>query len=73
MFLLLSQNQGGSIKGADELALLGCRRFGFIGVLINRYRLYFTRNGETVVFLLAGGDKSSQNKDIIRARKLMEE
>jgi putative addiction module killer protein len=37
------------------------------------YRLYFTRNGETVVFLLAGGDKSSQNKDIIRARKLMEE
>lgn len=37
------------------------------------YRLYFTRNGETVVFLLAGGDKSSQNKDIVRARKMMEE
>lgn len=37
------------------------------------YRLYFTRSGEAVVFLLAGGDKSSQNKDIIRARKMMEE
>ena len=37
------------------------------------YRLYFTLSGEAVVFLLAGGDKSSQNKDIIRARKMMEE
>ena len=37
------------------------------------YRLYFTRSGETVIFLLAGGDKSSQTKDILRARKLMEE
>ncbi|GAB1409099.1 hypothetical protein MASR1M90_02530 [Desulfovibrionales bacterium] len=38
MFLWLSQNQGGSIKGADELAPLGCQRFGFIGVLINNKR-----------------------------------
>ena len=37
------------------------------------YRLYFTLSGEAVVFLLAGGDKSSQNKAIIRARKMMEE
>jgi putative addiction module killer protein len=37
------------------------------------YRLYFTRSGEAVVFLLTGGDKSSQIKDIIRARKMMEE
>lgn len=37
------------------------------------YRLYFTWSGTTVVFLLAGGDKSSQSKDILRARMLMEE
>ena len=36
------------------------------------YRLYFTRSGETLVFLLAGGEKSTQGKDIPRARKLME-
>lgn len=37
------------------------------------YRLYFAREGDAVIFLLAGGDKSSQSKDIARARKLMEE
>ena len=36
------------------------------------YRLYFTRSGDTVLFLLAGGEKSTQGKDILRARKLME-
>ena len=31
------------------------------------YRLYFTRRGDTVVILLAGGDKRTQEKDIERA------
>jgi putative addiction module killer protein len=31
------------------------------------YRLYYTRRGKTVVLLLCGGDKSSQNTDIARA------
>jgi putative addiction module killer protein len=31
------------------------------------YRLYFTRRGEVVYFLLLGGDKSSQKRDIKRA------
>ena len=31
------------------------------------YRVYYSRVGETVVLLLAGGDKSSQNKDIDKA------
>lgn len=34
------------------------------------YRLYFTRRGETVILLLVGGDKSSQGRDIGRARKM---
>ena len=37
------------------------------------YRIYYTRQGEAVVFLLAGGNKSSQSRDISRARMLMEE
>ncbi len=31
------------------------------------YRLYYTRKGETVYFLLIGGDKSSQKRDIQKA------
>ena len=34
------------------------------------YRLYFTRRGRTVYLLLCGGDKSSQQKDIRRAKEL---
>jgi putative addiction module killer protein len=34
------------------------------------YRIYLTRQGDTVVILLAGGDKSSQRRDIERARRL---
>ena len=36
------------------------------------YRIYYTRQGDMVVLLLAGGNKSSQNRDIARARALME-
>jgi putative addiction module killer protein len=31
------------------------------------YRLYFTRRGNTVIVLLCGGDKSTQEADIDRA------
>ena len=37
------------------------------------YRVYFTRRGEQIVLLLAGGDKSSQSKDIAKAQKLAKE
>jgi len=37
------------------------------------YRLYFTRDGETVVILLCGGDKASQRRDIAKAKALAEE
>jgi len=37
------------------------------------YRIYFTRSGKIIYFLLAGGDKSTQKKDIARAKKLAHE
>ena len=34
------------------------------------YRLYFVRRENAVVLLLCGGDKSTQDRDIARAREL---
>jgi putative addiction module killer protein len=34
------------------------------------YRVYFVRRGQTVIFLLCGGDKSTQDKDIRAAKRL---
>ncbi len=35
------------------------------------FRVYYTIKGERVVILLCGGNKSSQEKDIKRARKIL--
>ncbi|ETK14948.1 hypothetical protein H096_29093 [Pseudomonas sp. FH1] len=37
------------------------------------YRIYFTLRGKVIVILLVGGDKSSQDTDIRRAKKLAKE
>ena len=34
------------------------------------YRVYLTRRGKTLVILLCGGDKRTQNKDIAAAKAL---
>lgn len=34
------------------------------------YRVYFTKRGHQLIILLAGGDKSTQQKDIAKALKL---
>ena len=34
------------------------------------YRVYFIQRGEFVILLLAGGDKSTQDKDIRKAKDL---
>lgn len=37
------------------------------------YRVYFIHRGETLVILLAGGDKRTQNRDIRKALELARE
>ena len=37
------------------------------------YRVYYTIRGRVIVVLLCGGDKSSQRRDIARARELSKE
>lgn len=37
------------------------------------YRIYYTRRDANLIILLVGGDKTSQQKDIIRAKALAKE
>ena len=37
------------------------------------YRVYYSQHGEVLVVLLCGGDKSTQKKDIQRAKELATE
>jgi putative addiction module killer protein len=37
------------------------------------YRLYYTRSGKAVVFMLCGGDKNTQARDIATARRMAKE
>ena len=37
------------------------------------YRLYFARRGSVLIIMLAGGDNSTQSRDIKRAQKLLGE
>jgi putative addiction module killer protein len=35
------------------------------------YRVYFTRRGDVIYWLLLGGDKTTQKRDIKRAKQLL--
>lgn len=67
----------------DAVAALGCLRGDLkavgdsvIEVRFNigpGYRVYLTQEGEKLVLLLVGSDKSSQHRDIKKARELAKE
>jgi putative addiction module killer protein len=62
-----------------RLAILGIANLLAEGVSEMRihygpgYRVYFFRTGTTTYLLLAGGDKSSQKRDIARAKNMARE
>jgi putative addiction module killer protein len=37
------------------------------------YRVYFCKRGDQIILLLAGGDKSTQSRDIVRAQQMAKE
>ena len=37
------------------------------------YRVYFTQRDKAIIILLVGGDKSTQSKDIVKAKKILKE
>ena len=37
------------------------------------YRIYYTKRGNKVIMLLIGGDKSTQQKDIKKAKEILKE
>lgn len=37
------------------------------------YRLYFTKRHNVLIVMLAGGDKSTQSRDIKRAQKILQQ
>ena len=43
-------------------------RLGSSSDVRSGYRIYFGKDGDTIIVLLIGGDKGSQAKDITRAR-----
>lgn len=63
---LLENNFGDHKRIDNEISELRLK-FG------SGYRIYYTEIDNVIVLLINGGDKSSQSKDIIKARSILQE
>ena len=63
---LLENNFGDHKKIDNEISEL---RFKFG----SGYRIYYTEIDNIIVLLINGGDKSTQNKDILKAKSILQE
>lgn len=63
---LLENNFGDHKKIDNEISELRLK-FG------SGYRIYYTEIDNVIVLLINGGDKSSQNKDIQKAKQILQE
>lgn len=63
---LLENNFGDHKKIDNEISELRLR-FG------SGYRIYYTETDNIVVLLITGGDKSTQSKDIQKAKEILQE
>ncbi len=67
ILLRLTQVEGGNLGDFKSVGN------GVLEIRINYgpgYRLYFAKDGKTIVILLIGGDKFTQDQDIARAKNI---
>lgn len=63
----LYENNFGDFKKIDKEISELRLKFG------SGYRIYYTEIDDVIVLIINGGDKSSQTKDILKARNLLQE
>ena len=58
---------------AGDHRFLGAELFELRADFGPGYRIYYMRRGDELIILLVGGDKASQARDIVRARRMIEQ
>lgn len=70
---ILARLKRAELGNLGDFKLLGAGLFEMRIDFGPGYRVYFTRQGELIILLLLGGDKSTQDRDITSARQILTE